>query len=114
VELSRCAALLIGAGRPAPGIEAVTRAALEAGSVAWWLLEDGLTARPRVCRMQLLRRNSARELTRSIQEVGENPAVVGTEQLSASSPSAALWALHRSRRTAASSKARPGSVTPRE
>lgn len=33
-EMSRCAALLIGAGRPAPGIEAETRAALEAGSVA--------------------------------------------------------------------------------
>ena len=32
VELSRCAALLTGAGRPAPGIEAVTRAALEAGA----------------------------------------------------------------------------------
>jgi hypothetical protein len=28
--------------------------------VAWWLLEPGLTARQRVCRMQLLRRNSAR------------------------------------------------------
>jgi hypothetical protein len=36
-EFSRCAALLIGAGRPAPGIETETRSALEAGSVAWWL-----------------------------------------------------------------------------
>ena len=34
VEMSRCAALLIGAGRPAPGVETETRAALEAGSVA--------------------------------------------------------------------------------
>jgi hypothetical protein len=79
VELSRCAALLIGASRPAPGIETVARAALEAGSVAWWLLEDGLTARERVCRMQLLRRNSARELARSIEEVGEDPLAVGSE-----------------------------------
>ena len=45
VEMSRCVALLIGAGRPAPGIEAETRAALEAGSVAWWLLEEKLSAR---------------------------------------------------------------------
>ena len=44
------------ASRQRPG------SALEAGSVAWWLLEPGLTARERVCRMQLLRRNSAREL----------------------------------------------------
>ena len=61
VEFSRCAALIIGAGRPAPGIETEIRSALEAGSVAWWLLEPGLTVRQRVCRMQLLRRNSARE-----------------------------------------------------
>jgi hypothetical protein len=79
VELSRCAALLIRAERPAPGIEAVTRASLEAGSVVWWLLEEGLTARQRVCRMQLLRRNSAREYARSIKEVGEDPGVAGRE-----------------------------------
>ena len=78
-ELSRCAALLIGANRPAPGIETEARAALEAGSVAWWLLKPGLTARQRVCRMQLLRLNSARELARSIKEVGEDPAAAGKE-----------------------------------
>jgi hypothetical protein len=78
-EFSRCAALLIGAGRPAPGIETETRSALEAGSVAWWMLEPGLTARQRVCRMQLLRRNSAREFARSIAEVGEDPTVAGGE-----------------------------------
>jgi phage host-nuclease inhibitor protein Gam len=78
-EFSRCAAQLIGADRPAPGIETETRSALEAGSVAWWLLEPGLTARQRVCRMQLLRRNSARELARSIDEVGEDHAVAGKE-----------------------------------
>ncbi len=82
-EFSRCAALLIGAARPAPGIETETRSALEAGSVAWWLLEPGLTARQRVCRLQLLRRNSARELARSIAEVGEDPAVAGNETVAA-------------------------------
>jgi phage host-nuclease inhibitor protein Gam len=81
VEFSRCAALVIGASRPAPGIETETRSALEAGSVAWWLLEPGLTARQRVCRMQLLRRNSAREFARSISEVGEDPAVAGSETI---------------------------------
>lgn len=78
-EFSRCAALVIGADRPAPGIETEVRSALESGSVAWWLLEPGLTARQRVCRMQLLRRNSAREYARSIDEVGEDPAVAGNE-----------------------------------
>ena len=78
-EFSRCAALVIGAGRPAPGIETEVRSALEPGSVAWWLLEPGQTARQRVCRMQLLRRNSAREYARSIDEVGEDPAVAGNE-----------------------------------
>lgn len=79
VELSRCAALLIGAGRPAPGIEAEVRSALEAGSVAWWLMEENLSGRQRVCRMQLLRRNSAREFARSVEEVGEDLTVAGKE-----------------------------------
>jgi len=78
-EMSRCAALLIGAARMAPGIGTETRAALEAGSVAWWLLEENLSARERVCRMQLLRRNSAREYAKSIKEIGEDPAVAGKE-----------------------------------
>jgi hypothetical protein len=79
VEMARCVALLIGAGRPAPGIETVARASLEASSVVWWLLEEGLTARQRVCRMQLLHCNSAREQARSIREVGEDLAVAGRE-----------------------------------
>jgi hypothetical protein len=80
-EFSRCAAVLIALDRPAPGIETETRSALEAGSVAWWLLQPGLTARQRVCRMQLLRRNNAREYARSIAEVGEDPAVAGRETI---------------------------------
>jgi len=66
VEMSLCAALLIGVGRPVPGIEADTRAAPEAGSAAWRLLEEKLSARERVCHMQLLRRNSAREHAKNI------------------------------------------------
>ena len=61
----------------------MVRVSLEAGSVVWWLLEEGLTARQRVCWMQLLRRNSARELARSIREVGEDLAVAGRETVAA-------------------------------
>jgi hypothetical protein len=83
VEMSRCVASLVGATRPAPGIEVLTRSSLEAASVVWWLLADGLTARQRVCRMQLLRRNSALELAKSITEVGEDPSVAGNETVAA-------------------------------
>lgn len=78
-EFARCAALIIGADRPALGIETEVRSALESGSVVWWLLEPGLTARQRICRVQLLRRNSARELAKSIDEIDEGPAVGGNE-----------------------------------
>jgi hypothetical protein len=79
VEFSRCAALLIRADRPAPGIETVARSALEAGSVAWWLLAPGLTARQRVCRLHLLRRNNARELEKSAEETGQSAGLPGRE-----------------------------------
>ena len=59
-----------------------TRSALEAASIAWWLLEPGLWARQRVCRMYLLRRNSAAELARSIDEVGEDHRVAREETVS--------------------------------
>jgi hypothetical protein len=83
VEYARSAALLVAAERPPPGIEVVTRAALEAASVTWWLFAPGLSARQRVCRLQLLRRNSARELARSIAEVGADPAAAGGETVPA-------------------------------
>jgi hypothetical protein len=79
VEMARSVSVLIEAHRPAPAIEVVVRSSLEAASVAWWLTEDGLGARRRVCRMQLLRRNSARELARSVAEVGADQAVMGNE-----------------------------------
>jgi hypothetical protein len=78
-EMARSVAVQIGASRPAPSMEVLARSALEAASVAWWLLEPGLTARQRVCRMQLLRRNSAKEYARAIAEVGADPSVVGGE-----------------------------------
>lgn len=83
VEMARCIGPLVGAGRPAPGIEALTRTSLEAASVVWWLLEEGLTARQRVCRMQLLRRNSAKELSKSIAAVGASRTVAGNETVAA-------------------------------
>ena len=83
VEYARSTALLVAAERPPPAIEVETRAALEAASVTWWLFAPGLTARQRVCRLQLLRRNSARELAKSIDEIGENPAAAGGETIPA-------------------------------
>lgn len=74
VEMARCLAPLVRSARPAPGIEALTRTSLEAASVVWWLFELGLTARQRVCRMQLLRRNSAKELEAAITAVGGDPS----------------------------------------
>jgi len=112
-EFAGCGALLIGASRPAPGIETETRSALEAGSVAWWLLEPGLTARQRVCRMQLLRRNSARELAKSIKEVGEDPALAGKETVPGIEGECRALRLTRSRRAATSWRTRYGSGTPR-
>jgi hypothetical protein len=83
VEYARSVALLVAAERPPPGIEVETRAALEAASVTWWLFAPGLTARQRVCRLQLLRRNSARELARSVAEVGADPTAAGGETVPA-------------------------------
>jgi len=83
IEMARCIAVLVGVARPVPAIEVLTRSSLEAASIVWWLLEGGLTARQRVCRMQLLRRNSAVEYGRSIVEVGEDPAIAGAESVAA-------------------------------
>ncbi|NNN15944.1 MAG: hypothetical protein HKL82_08835 [Acidimicrobiaceae bacterium] len=79
VEMARCIAPLVRAERPAPGIETLTRTSLEAASVVWWLLEENLTARQRVCRMQLLRRNNAIELAKSIAVVDADPSVAEQE-----------------------------------
>jgi len=49
IEMARCLAMLVGVARPAPAIEVLTRSSLEAASIVWWLLEEGLTARQRVC-----------------------------------------------------------------
>jgi hypothetical protein len=73
--MARCAAVLLNPTRPPVGIEVLTRSSLEAASVAWWLLEAGITARQRVCRLQLLRRNNARELERDIAEIGASPTI---------------------------------------
>ncbi|GAA5189523.1 hypothetical protein GCM10023346_04300 [Arthrobacter gyeryongensis] len=83
VEMARCMAPLVRAGRPAPGVEALTRTSLEAGSVVWWLFEPGLSARQRTCRMLLLRRNSAREFERATLAIDGDPSVNAHESVSA-------------------------------
>lgn len=82
-EMARCVAALLAPDRPPPALEVLTRSALEAASVAWWLLADGLTARQRVCRMQLLRINNARELGRSIAALGAAASAAGGETVQA-------------------------------
>jgi hypothetical protein len=82
-ELGRCVAALLAPDRPPPAVEVLTRSALEAASVAWWLLSDGLTARQRVCRMQLLRMNNAREVGRSIAAVGAVASAAAGESVQA-------------------------------
>ncbi len=81
VEMARCIALLVRDARPVPGIEVLTRTSLEAASVVWWLFEPDLTARQRVCRMLLLRRNNAKELEATIKALGREPASAGQETL---------------------------------
>lgn len=49
-----------------PGV--LARAAMEAGSQAWWLLEPGISARRRVIRSVLVRAKSARELTKAVRK----------------------------------------------
>jgi hypothetical protein len=63
----------------------LARAAMEAGSQAWWLLEPGIGARRRVIRSMLIRAASARELKTAVRKVdrtlrisdfGEDPDMV--------------------------------------
>lgn len=81
VEMGRCVESLVRAERPTPGIEVLTRTSLEAASITWYLMQDNITARQRVCRMQLLRRYNAWELKRSIEAVGGSVADAGKETI---------------------------------
>ena len=81
IEHARAMATLIDPNRPALTQEALTRAALESSSVGWWLLEPGLGARRRVARMQLLRRNSAREYERTLDAISEDVTTAGGETI---------------------------------
>lgn len=74
VEMARCIAQLLRGYRAAVGVEVLTRASLEAASAVWWLFEPDLTARQRVCRMQLLQRKSALEMERVSVAIGEDPS----------------------------------------
>jgi hypothetical protein len=112
VEYARSTALLVAAERPPPSIEVETRAALEAASVTWWLFAPGLAARQRVCRLQLLRRNSARELAKSITEVGADPAVAGCETVPGIEADCQSLGLARSGRAVRNSKVKSGRATP--
>ena len=79
VQHARAVATLIDPPRTSLALDVLARGALEASAIAWWLLEPKLGARRRVCRMQLLRVNSARELAKAIAEAGADPALIGGE-----------------------------------
>jgi hypothetical protein len=83
VEMAGCIATLVRAGRAAPGIEALTRTSLESASVVWWLFEPDINARQRVCRMQLLRRNSGKELEKATKAVGGDLSINAHESIPA-------------------------------
>jgi hypothetical protein len=52
-------------------VEVLARAAVEMAATSWWIAEQGIGARRRVCRLQLLRINSAMELKRLTDEIGD-------------------------------------------
>lgn len=81
VEIARCSVLVVRSARPAVGAEVLTRSSLEAASIVWWLFEPGLTARQRVCRMQLLRRNNAKEFGAALKAVGDCRSVGNWETI---------------------------------
>ena len=58
-----------------PNVQA--RAAMEAGSQAWWLLEPGIGARRRVIRSVLIRAQSARFLGQAVRKVDPALTVTG-------------------------------------
>jgi len=55
-------------------LEAMARAAMEAGSVLWWLLEPGIGARRRVIRFWLIRASGARHLDTATKRVDPKAA----------------------------------------
>lgn len=82
IQHGRAVATLVHPSRPILPQEALTRSALEAASVAWWLLEPGLGARRRVARMQVLRLNSATEDQKTLNvlaKAGVNVSGIGGE-----------------------------------
>jgi hypothetical protein len=56
------------------------RAAMEAGSQAWWLLEPNIGARNRVIRSILIRASSARHLGKAAGKLSSNAAAFGEDQ----------------------------------
>lgn len=65
---------LVAAGAPAPAsVDALARAALEATSTIWWLTDDRVSARKRVARLYVVRRESAAEYERAATAMGVAP-----------------------------------------
>lgn len=67
--LSSVAKIMENETSPLP-LEVIARAAIEIAASTWWVMEPGIGARRRICRMQLLRINCAIELRKAIEEIG--------------------------------------------
>jgi hypothetical protein len=70
---------LIGIEMPVIGPTVVARSAIEIASGAWWLMEPGIGARPRVCRELALSLESARRAGQVAEEVQAHALARGVQ-----------------------------------
>lgn len=99
-ELCRSVATLVRANRLAPAIEVLVRSCIDSASVAWWLLDDTISKRQRVCRLQLLRRRNAEYYRQALEVTGQQLSpdeFESVEKIDAYSESLALGKVVRGR-----------------
>lgn len=71
VQHARAASEILGLQISPLSVEVLARAAVETAASTWWITEQGIGARRRVCRLQLLRVKSAMELRKLTDEIGD-------------------------------------------
>ena len=74
VQHARAASEIVGLEISPLSIEVLARAAIDVAATTWWITEDGIGVRRRVCRLQLIRMNSAMELQKVLDEIGVSNA----------------------------------------
>lgn len=70
VQHARAASEIVGLEISPLSVEVLARAAVDVAASTWWITEEGIGARRRVCRLQLIRMNSAMELRKVMDEIG--------------------------------------------